>query len=325
MAKHLGVSPPTMGAALSLLLAEGWISKPGERQAYRVAKAGHRKVGPKRKLLILTPELPSLTIETSRKILDAIRHRMLDKGWQVEVQILDYRHAKKARGSWDRVIAADENTWIIALYGRPSLAEWAIRRKLQMIFLGGTTDGFPVPIVGVKSSNLLEIVLLKLTALGHRKIVIPLCDRAESFHEAMRAVTRKVLEAAGHSYVAAYHNPESSYNDPGVMARIIESAFVSNPPTALVFMDWNELLAAYCVLSKLRLRVPEDVSLVLLNDQSDARWFLPQLTRFRFPEKRLTQALASWLEGRLTIGTSEPLVFPADFLAGETLVAPKPT
>lgn len=87
----------------------------------------------------------------------------------------------------------------------------------------------------------------------------------------MRTVTRQAVEATGHHYAASYHNPESDYSAPDVTGRIVEAAFAANPPTALVLLDWQELVAAHCVLSRLRLRVPHDVSLVLLNDQTEAQ------------------------------------------------------
>jgi hypothetical protein len=324
LAKRLGVSPPTVAAALEGLAAEGLLLKPGERQAYQVADTRRPApaAGGAKRLLILTPEEPSALIETSRRILEVLRIRMLGKGWLVDSQVVDFLHVKRPQRAWDRIIQADHDSRVIALYGRQALAEWALRRKVRMFFLGGTPGGLPIPMVAVKSTRLLEIALLRLTALGHWKVVIPLCDRAGTFKEAMREVTRRVIEASGHHYVASYHNPESDYLTPDVTGRIIESAFAVDPPTALVFLDWKELVTAHCVLSKLRLSVPADVSLVLLNDQMEAEWFQPALCRFRFPERRLVNTMVAWLEGRLAQGGSGRITLPAEFIEGGTMAAP---
>jgi hypothetical protein len=325
LAKRLGVSAPTVAAALEQLVADGLLEKPGERQAYRVAGApGPGGNAPSaRRLLLLTHQEPGLLEETSRRILETLRQIMVSKGWRVDAQVMDFMHVKRPQRSWDRLIEVDESTWVISLYGRQALAEWAVRRKVRMFFLGGMTGGHPIPLVAVRSSALLEIALSRLVALGHWKVVIPLCDRAESFKQSIRAVSRRLIEAAGHHYVASYHNPESDYLAPDVTARIIESAFASNPPTALVFIDWKELVTAQCVLMRLGLRVPEDVSLILLNDQMEAGWFQPTLCRFRFPERRMINAMVGWLEGRGQFGRSEEIPMRAQFIEGATMVQPK--
>lgn len=325
LAKRLGISPPTVAAALEQLAADGLLVKPGERKAYQVAATRGQSPGKSRtrRLLILTPEEPSALIETSRKILEALRVRMLGKGWLVDSQVVDYLHVKHPQRSWDRIIQVDQDTWVIALYGRRPLAEWSIRRKVRMFFLGGTPGDLPMPMVGVKSSRLLELALSRLMELGHWKVLIPLCDRSETFKEAMRDVTRRAVEGKGHNYLASYHNPESDYLTPDVTGRIIESAFAVDPPTALVFLDWKELVTAYCVLSKLKLSVPNDVSLVLLNDQTEAGWFLPELCRFRFPERRIVNTMVAWLEGRSKLGETAQVSLLADFIEGGTMTPPK--
>ena len=323
LAKHLGVSPPTMARALDLLVAEGLLEKPGERQAYRVADraVAGRHAGGVRRVLLLTHEEPSQLTETSRRILEILRQTMVSKGWQVDAQVVDFLHVKRPQRSWDRLLQTDVDTWVIALYGRTALAEWAVKRGVRMFFLGGITGGQPVPMVAVRSSLMLQAAMERLTALGHWKIVVPLCDRAEPFKESIREVMRRAIQSAGREYVRPYHNPESDYLTPDVTWRVIESAFASDPPTALVFLDWKELVTAQCVLMKLGLRIPEDVSLVLLNSQMETEWFVPELSRFRFPERRLVRTMVAWLEGR--IKGAEQVSLSADFIEGRTIAAPR--
>jgi len=324
LAQRLGVSAPTIAAAMARLAHEGLLLKPGARHAYQVAESHRQKPGRirTRKLLILTPHEPALLAETTRQLIQALCLKMLGLGWQVDRQVVDYLHVKHPQRAWDRMIATDEDTWVIAVHGRGPLAEWALLRKVRMFFLGGANDNLAVPMVGVSTSQVLGQALNSLTASGHWKIVIPLCDRPKSFASALQIVTQRAIEAAGHQYIASYHNPESEYLNPDVTARIIESAFARDAPTALVFIDWNELLTAYCVLSRMKLSVPEDVSLVLLSDHSEAGWFHPTLSRFRFPERRLLSTMVAWLEGHLDVGQKHFIPLPADFIKGRTIVPP---
>lgn len=167
---------------------------------------------------------------------------------------------------------------------------------------------------------MVDDAMQRLIALGHRRIVLPLCERPPTFASAIKEVVQKRLEAAGVTYVASYHTPESEYMTPEVTWRMMEAAFARTAPTALVFLDRKELVTTSCLLSKLGVRVPEDLSVILLNEQMEADWFVPKLACFRFPIKRLAGTLATWVEGRpLTPEQRQP---KADFEAGESLAAP---
>ena len=329
LAQRMGLSPPTVAGALSILAAEGWLAKPGERHAYRVVKKRRAKTAgsspsKSKRLLILTHEEAALLTETSRKILELLREAATKKGWIVESQVVDFLHAKRAKNQWDRLIQTDPDTSVIALYGRTALAEWAIRRKVRMLFLGGVTNGLPVPMVGVRSSQLAEVAFERLAALGHWRIVFPLCDRAESFKAPLRELTRKAVESTGNTYVPSYHNPESDYLKPDVTWRMVESAFATRPPSAFIFLDWKELVTTICYLSSRKLRVPDDVSLVLLNDQMEAAWFHPPLSRFQFPQQKLVRTMISWLENESGNAVA-PTTMDADFIEGNSIAPPQET
>lgn len=329
LAQRMGLSPPTVAGALAILAAEGCLTKPGERHAYRVVKKRRAKTAgsshsKSKRLLILTHEEAAFLTETSRKVLELLREAAAKKGWIVESQVVDFLHAKRAQNQWDRLIQTDPDTSVIALYGRTALAEWAIRRKVRMMFLGGVTNGLPIPMVAVRSSQMAQMAFERLAALGHWRIVFPLCDRAESFKAPLRELTRKAVESTGNTYVPSYHNPESDYLKPDVTWRIVESAFASRPPSAFVFLDWKELVTAHCFLSSRKLRVPDDVSLILLNDQMEADWFHPPLSRFRFPQQKLVRTMISWLENE-SGNPATQITLIADFIEGNSIAPPSGT
>ena len=66
--------------------------------------------------------------------------------------------------------------------------------------------------------------------------------------------------------------------------------------------------------------MPGDVSIVLLNDQMEAGWFSPELTRFRFPVRRIVKTIVGWL----TAGAGADLLdsLAADFIGGATIAPP---
>ena len=189
-----------------------------------------------------------------------------------------------------------------------------------MAFLGGLRGDLPLPMIAVKSSLLADEAILRLTELGHRRIIMPLCDRPPSFAASLKASMENGLRRVGVRYVPSYHTPESPYQQPEVVWRMLEACFRRSVPTALVMLDWKEFVTVSCLFAKRGLRVPQDVSVVLLNESMEADWFVPKITCFRFPTLRLAKALASWVEGKLADETEH--VMGADFDAGGSLAPP---
>ncbi|MGC4015560.1 MAG: substrate-binding domain-containing protein [Luteolibacter sp.] len=326
LASQLGVSQPTVQLALLELAKEGVLESPGERKAYRVKDRGTRSSlhhEPKAKrVILLTHQAIERTAESGRQVLDTLHRMLTGSNWQVEYRIVDFLHARTPHRSWDDLIGAEPGEQVVALFGRPALAEWAVKRGVKIIFLGGVTDGFDLPVVAVKSARLLAEAYQQLIALGHRRIITPLCDRPASYIETMREAARAQLEEAGLPYSPAYHTPESEYLRPDVSWSIMEGLFKRERPTALVLLDWRELVTATCFLSHLGLKVPEDVSIVLLNDQANAEWFLPPLARFKFPIARMARRIKAWLDGKwdpdeMRVGVA------AEWMPGESIAPPK--
>lgn len=325
LAEESHVSQPTVLAALNLLAGKGIITG-GKRRAYRIADATENfgvvkpPEGPRRVIILTHVDLGELPA-TARRGIDALRALLVRRKWQVEVRNFDFVHCKRPRRAWDHLVPLDPRIPLIGVFGRPPLAQWAARHGMRIAFFGGIRGELNVPMVGVKSALLVEEAVTRLTALGHSRIVMPLCDRPVSFSTALKEAFSKGLEAAATPFVPSYHTPESDYMTPEVMWRILEGAFARAVPTALVFLDWKEMVTATSLLSKLGLRVPGDVSLVLLNEQMEADWFVPKLTCFRFPVKRMATMLADWVDGKESkAGPLAPM--SAQFDPGATIAPP---
>lgn len=326
LAAQLGVSPPTITAALAKLVEEGVLESGGARRVFRVLKKrGGRPASPPenraKRLLIVAPEGLGELGDVTRRTVDHLRQTMSGKGWRVDFQVVDFLHAKGVQRSWDSRIEADDRTYVVAIYGRKPLAEWAIERKVRMLFLGGGTGGLPVSLVGVKTSHMAAEGFEKLTALGHTRIVIPLCDRTETFNRGIRDAAKNAIEAAGGVFVESYHTPESDYLQPDVSRSILEAAFALEAPTALMFLDWKEFVGGFCFVTQLGLKVPRDVSMVLLNDPVEAEWFQPTLARFQFPIRRMVSAMVRWLEDESV--EVKNVILSAEYLPGNSVARAK--
>ncbi|GAA5497532.1 HTH-type transcriptional repressor PurR [Rubritalea halochordaticola] len=322
LAQHLGTSAPTVQKALARLAQEGVLVKPGPRRAYQISpdwqhKGRQSKRSSQKTLLILTHMEADEIPDSSRHTLQLIKSRMLQKGWQVHSQVINFVHVKTPQKAWDQSIQADENTVILTLFGRPAIAEWAARHGHKIIFLGGIVDNIKVPLVAVNVSNLAQRAMDLLVSQGHSKIVLPLNDRTDSFKEKLRLITRQAVESAGGVYSQAYHNPESPYFMPEVVKGMVQTMTKGSLPTAIVCIDWKEMLAVQSCLCQAGLRIPQDVSLVLLFDQPDVEWYEPPLTRFRSPSEGLATAVCNYLLKGLQDDST--ISVPAEFIPGKSI------
>ncbi|MCP5532037.1 MAG: substrate-binding domain-containing protein [Akkermansiaceae bacterium] len=317
---ELGVSAPTISVALGILEKQGLLARGGERKAYRIrtSTSGPRETKKTNRMAaILTHANLGSLPHTTRRVIEETRTRLHRSGWRTEIRTFDFLHAKRPHRSWDKLVPTDQEVPLIAVFGRPAIAEWAEARGRRMIFLGGVTGNSSIPTVGVKSSFMVDEAMRRLTQLGHRRIVMPLCDRAPVFTDSLKDAMRGRLEDAGVAFVPNYHAPESEYLQPEVTWSMMESAFRLHPPTAIITLDWKEMVTVGCFLASRDLKVPRDVSLVVLNEQLEAEWFVPKLACFRFPTSRLAKALSNWVTGKeLTIDSTK---LRADFDEGESI------
>ncbi|MCW1926320.1 substrate-binding domain-containing protein [Luteolibacter arcticus] len=325
LAAETGVSQPTVAAALALLVEQGWLESGGDRRAFRVipraAVAPQAPARILRRAVVAThADLGDLP-HTARRVIEVTREKLGRRGWAVEIVTFDFLHAKRPHRSWDHLLPIDPDVPVIAVFGRPPIGEWAMKNRVRMIFLGGLVGEWKIPIVAVKSSLLAAEAMERLTRQGHRQIVLPLCDRPHGFSASIKEAVKAGLERVGVSYVESYHTPESPYQRPEVVWNMVEAAMDRAVPTALILLDWKELVTVSCLLTKRGLRVPDDVSLILLNEQMEADWYVPHLACFRFPVMRLANLLTRWVEGQPLDQSKLPL--SADFEAGESIAAPQ--
>ncbi|MCB1133052.1 MAG: substrate-binding domain-containing protein [Verrucomicrobiae bacterium] len=320
LAEETGVSAPTVSAALALLENEGLLERGGERRAFRVRarSAAPRKSRREiRTAAVLTHADVGDLPHTTRRVIESIRFLLVRSGWRMEIRTFDFLHAKRPHRSWNKLVPPAPEIPMVAVFGRPAIAEWAETEGRRMMFLGGFPGDTGVPMVGVKSALLVEEAIARLTALGHQHIVMPLCDRPPSFAASLKEAMRSRIEQAGFVFVPSYHCPESDYQQPGVIWNMMESAFRLKPPTAVVALDWKEMVTISCFVAKLGLRIPKDISLVVLNEQMEADWFVPKLACFRFPVNRLAKTVANWVTGKEIRIASD--VLGADFEEGESI------
>lgn len=295
LADRLGTSPPTVVGALAMLLDEGWVVAGGSRRPYRVAARKVRRSEPRQRLLLLSPEPISACASYTREVaeqtlLDCTRH-----GWETQTQVLDYRNAKSPARRWDELVRVFRPTRIIAVTGTPVLAQWALRLRLPVLFLGGSPGETTVTTVGVSLSASLRQLLRLLPDGDCLHSCLPVCGYPEVFATAIHRVYREELEARGMTFVPGYHAPYRAAPGPDEIRAALRPVFARRVPQCLIFNTIQDYLAALGMIQKHVLTGGRPPTLAFLSHDELHAWMSPRPIRFIYPLARLWALVRSWL------------------------------
>lgn len=321
---NLGVSPPTVLKALAELAAEGLVIRSGHKKAYRInpAYSGQGKARTRKQqksVLLLIPTPWDELSEPSRLMLKHVKASLEAQGWTILDRTILYGNAKSPHKSWDSKVDAAPGTPVIAFWGNTAIASWAANHQSRILCIGGDIGNEEGVVVGVSATKITLEAMDLLIDQGHRHIVMPLFNRLEVSKAITKATFKTRIESLGEVYQPSYHTPECTDVSRDAVRKAIRMYAASTFPTGFIFFNWRELLATYCCLSEMGLKVPGDVSLVYLDDTPAAEWFSPDLVRFKYPSDELAKVVKAWLVGA---GKLEKLNYLSPALTPGKSIAP---
>jgi DNA-binding LacI/PurR family transcriptional regulator len=324
LARVLGVSAPTVAEALKVLVAEGLLRAGGSRRRMEVIPvdaAGRSLESRERVLWFATPANVEHASHGITALLTVLQQMLGGTGWQVRRRVMAYGLSENRSAQWDRMIEAERPDAMLAWSGRPPLAAWAIKRGLRALFIGGATEGKPVAMFAVRSVDMVDRAVEELLARGHRHLFLPLCNRPPALVKAVRTTVAQRLRGAGVKVVPKEAMPDSPYEGGPVIEAMVSQALRDRrPPTGWIFFDWREYLAASCVFRDFGLRVPQDLSVVILSSDPAMDWYRPVPAHFLQPLEAMAKAAAEWTLGEAAeVGN---LHFAADWQPGGSLAEP---
>lgn len=328
LARELGVSVPTVSQGIRLLEDEGWVESGGMRRCHRVvgrpiqqAVEAEGRRGTTRRLLFLTSEPFNQILQDGMNTFSELVNTLQEAGWEVLHRSNDFKNALKPHRSWERFMEWLNPDALVVLVGTPVVARWALDRGIRVLFIGGDAGPHRVPLMAIRIGSLIQEVIERLQGSGHRQILMPLCGRTAAFTQAIRDTARVTLDlrAAGK---CRFRIEQTAYREPEVLMELLEKAWKKGRPDALVVLDWREYVTVSCFLKRHGIRVPEDLSVVLLSYQDELDWHLPRLAHYRYPSERIAQAVARWaVHERPLAAGGRVKIFPAHWVQGESIVS----
>ncbi|MBN8459075.1 MAG: LacI family DNA-binding transcriptional regulator [Verrucomicrobia bacterium] len=294
----LGVSRTSIQPALNALVAKGMLVQAGPRRRIRVANdvgTGSGKAAARKILMLESSKLGSRMM-ISTVIAASLANRPAAKNWIIDHQVIKADQSRSNVKRWQRLLDSSGADALIVVAGTRNTLDWASGCGVPVLALGGDTSGFPIPAVGYDSDAMATMALDRLLATGHRDICFPLGVRSPSYVGEMERAMIDAFARHGVGFQPKLHFPQWHSNVPEAWREGLHWRFGSRRPDALVLANVRVYQTCLGVLMELGLKVPDDLSLVVLGEQSELTWFHPIPASFDLDPLRLADKIASWID-----------------------------
>jgi hypothetical protein len=317
--ERYSVSAKTCLATMALLEMRGVISPAHQGSRRRIlVKHGKTMKSLKDLLIIDGPGAPSgedlLQIQAYRKEWE-------DAGGIVRNIKFDFPRFRRPAALLRETIA--KHSADALLLHVPPLAWTQAAQEICPVFLsGGEWRGKELTGVGYHVLDEVARCVVKLRALGHERILIPLDLVGREMESAIRDGLAKGFDLPSNAPILRDLCPVFSERVPGAWQQYWKKAMAAVRPTAVILSaDIHYLsLCGYCF--RQGIRIPEDLSIICMESTEHLEWCEPVPTRMRFPVDAAARYFKKWLRsGCKPLGMK---FLPLDFVdAGSVAVVRK--
>jgi DNA-binding LacI/PurR family transcriptional regulator len=323
---ELKVSRTCLDRAIARLTSEGLI-EPGEAGHPRriVERGDGAPVVQKIRRVGLLLDIPLYNQDApTREAIIGIREALEACGIELTIARKTLRELAQPRSLLPGLIGHQQmDCWMV--YGASrDVVKWFMDQSLPFLCVGGRIRDLPVSVVGYDASSSVGEAVDRLVAAGHQRIVMPVpqwsrCDDCgpslseEKFTERMKAAGLRV---------GPFNLP--LWDDtPAGWRKLLEELFSFTPPTAVIVHVAPMYVALQSFLMERGLRIPSDVSAVLLSGSPTLDWIWPLVTHFDRPAQEFVSAIVNWVQRLGTeAATQEKIMLPGRFHEGATIAPP---
>lgn len=322
---ELGVARETVSKAITRLVSEGILQQADGRQAPLIradalsgsvsVKRGNLRVG------LLFADATESKIASSSAMMAGLVATIHEKGHTCVKYALPLGKDIHKTGYLPGLVkAAAVDAWLV-YGGTLEVLTWFSKHVPHVMALGGRCTDLQIAAAASNVLPALCLVTQRLIALGHRRIVL-ICYRGARHPSAGQTVLkfREILRSAGIS-PGAYHVPDWE-ESPAGLENLLDSCFLITPPTALICWTLGSVNGALGWLTRRRISVPQDVSLVSLGSELATDWFHPSLkiANVQTDDTIIGDSVMAWLNGIIT-GQAEQRQtwFPFTFDEGNSI------
>ncbi|MEO3863557.1 LacI family DNA-binding transcriptional regulator [Acrocarpospora sp. B8E8] len=207
---------------------------------------------------------------------------------------------------WIEDVLSHRPDGVITVFSSPtdSQRDQLATREVPLVVLDPAGDpGHRVPSVGAANWSGGLVATRHLLELGHRRIAIITGPEYALSSRARLDGYRAALDTAGVPIDPELICPGAFLIEDGLLqARRLMR--LPDPPTAIFTCNDGQAIGVYHAAHELRLRIPDDLSVIGFDDMPAWRWAIPPLTTIRQPLTEMGATAATML---ITLAQGEPL------------------
>jgi LacI family transcriptional regulator len=327
--ERLRVGRDTVRLALQFLTADGWLEPSGQGRKRRV----HLEKLPRLKknardglpVTFLSP-YPLDQGQTHAEMEDT-RQRLAESGRDLQYVSPDIFRLKDPETHLENLIHSHPSSaWVLYAASHP-VQSWFAQRGLPVLINGWPYPGVNLPYVSKDWEPAAFHAGLQFIRRGHRNIgMFEFVERGAGAMLIENGLRRALATAENGAKLSQFKDERT----PESIARAYDLAFrQKDRPTALVLTSSNHLLTSLSWLVSKGLRVPDDVSLIVLPHENWYADFYPPVCHYKLNTKMFSHGIAErvmeLVEHGQVIRKSQAM--PVEFVAGATIgpASPRPT
>jgi DNA-binding LacI/PurR family transcriptional regulator len=329
LADELEVSVHTVRAAIRLLVRESLLTEGTGREACRILATGVNAAPAERRQLrvaiLIHRPLTRQAGALHAELLSLVGEMRRDGHDCFFVNTPDGKDSQKTGYLPQLVESNAADAWVV-YRSNLEVLRWFEAKGVPALAAGGRSEESILASATFCMKGALRELVRRLVALGHRRLVMISAgnSRRPEFSPLLRAF-RDELEKAGVK-PGEYHTPDWDESPAGLVV-LLDSLFKVTPPTALICWHPNSAFGLISWLVARRIKVPEELSVFTLHDDSAFGWLLPGLTlaHIEFNGAFWNRRVREWLRS-VAAGSPDRLALTqgVKLVVGNTLGPVKP-
>ncbi|MEO6034163.1 MAG: substrate-binding domain-containing protein [Verrucomicrobiota bacterium] len=319
--KRLVVSRETVRGALKLLEHEKWITPSTKGQQRRI-----KSIIPLSPEIHLRNQLPLTFLSPDKVVhritlleLEETRLRLARQGREIRFVSPNIFHLQRPEHHLERLVRSNPSSaWILWIVSEP-IQRWFDKQEIPTFLIGSPFPRVSLPFIVNDWGPAAFHAGLQLLRHGHRHVAI--MEYQERFPglvaEEQGLATALTAGDANGRMMAVFDN-----GTPASVAQALENIFSQKDrPTALVLTRVAQVLTCFSWLGARGIRIPADISIVSLANDSCFDDFFPVLSHYRSNTKLISRSIAERVMELVERGRTakKSLRIPLEYVPGSTI------
>lgn len=317
---RLGVGRDTLRLALKLLAEEGWVlpAAKGQQRRVQTGRLPRRESALQEQLPVMF--LSPFLVEHRQTLLEMedTRLGLAEQGRALRFVSPGIFHLQHPERHLERLVRTHPAAaWVLYITSEP-MQRWFEQQKLPAFLYELPFPGVKLPYVSTDWGAAAFHAGVQLVRHGHRRIgILEYQERRPGFIAEEQGLER-ALATVGGGKVLVFKDDRT----PQAVARSLESLFgLKERPTALVLTRAAQMLTCYSWLASRGIRVPADLSIVSLPNDSWFAEFHPPVCYYQPDPRSMSRLIAQRILELVATGkvTRKSVLVPMEYMPGATI------